>query len=155
MESQKVRKKPLGLVILDILSNEELHGYGIAERIEEIYGVKRPSSSMIYPLLSELKKKEFVKIAEKGKREKKIYKITEQGKKYLKEHEEELKEAKELMCALGKFHRMGGYELMNSIKLLIENMHEIDNERKEKIEKEIRSCTRKIKILIEFGESDE
>lgn len=47
-------RKRILLAILRILSHEELHGYGIAEKLEEIYGIKKNqaqvSSTQFYPV---------------------------------------------------------------------------------------------------------
>ena len=42
------------LIILDALRDEKLHGYTLAEKIARIYGIEKPSSGLIYPLLSRL-----------------------------------------------------------------------------------------------------
>ncbi len=155
MFPQKSGKKGMALIILDIIREEELHGYGIAERIEEKYGVKRPGSGLIYPILSDLKRKGYVELVEKGKRDKKTYRITEKGKGHLEEKKEELENAKKMLFALGEFSKLGGRELIDAIKLLMENMDALDYERKEKIGKVLRDSARRIKMLVEYGEFDE
>ena len=58
------RKKGMSLIILDILRDNRLHGYGIGEKIEELYGIERPSSGLIYPLLLSLKKRNLIRVCE-------------------------------------------------------------------------------------------
>ncbi len=146
------RKKGMSLIILDILRNEKLHGYGIAERIEEIYGIERPSSGLIYPILSSLQRNRLVRICKRGTREKKIYEITPRGLSYLEEHAEEVKRSKEFLRRLGEFHRIGGHELMESIKLLITEMDSLDEEDRKKLGEILKNTARKIRFIVEFGE---
>ncbi len=155
MNHTRFGKRRLEFIVLDILSKEELHGYGIAEKIEEMYGVKKPSSGLIYPLLSDLKKRGFVEIAKMGKREKKTYRITEKGMRHLKKEGEEVEDAKKMMLSLGEFHHMGGYELIETIKLLMENLDHLDEKRKRKISKILRDSSKRLKMLVEFGETNE
>lgn len=58
-------------------------GYEIMERIGDNVGEK-PSTSFIYPFLSDLEAENFVSV-ERGGRNKKIYSLTEEGKKFASE----------------------------------------------------------------------
>ncbi|QGA80898.1 PadR family transcriptional regulator [Candidatus Nanohalobium constans] len=57
------------------------HGYEIIDRIGEVTG-KDPSTSHIYPFLSELEENDYV-VSENGSRGKKIYSLTEEGKDFV------------------------------------------------------------------------
>ena len=150
--------KPRGgmaLIILDILSKEELHGYAIAERIEENYGIEIPSSGLIYPLLSKLKNDGLVEVSRTGGREKKVYKITKEGLKYLEEKKEDFEYAKAMLKKLGEFHRLGGHELMDAIHDLVNNMDRLDDSSKGKLSEVIRDCAKRIRFIVEFGDLNE
>jgi len=146
------RKRGMAFVILDILRNNKLHGYGIGEKIEEIYGIERPSSGLIYPLLLSLERKNLIRVCERGARDKKIYQITPMGIKYLEEHKEEVERRKKFLRKIGEFWRMGGHEMIESIKLLIKNMDSLSDDEKREIERAMRDCAKKIRFIVEFGE---
>lgn len=60
-----------------LLKSDSQHGYEIIDRIEDITGEK-PSTSHIYPFLSELQENNYIDL-KKGSRGKKIYSLTEDG----------------------------------------------------------------------------
>ena len=125
--------KGMRLIILDILHDEKLHGYGISEKIYKIYGVKKPSSGIIYPVLSNLRKKGFVEVCEEGKRDKKIYRITPAGVNYLNENSDGIKSAKRMLRNLGEFYRIGGDTLIEEIKNIVKNIHRLSKEDKDRL----------------------
>ncbi len=141
------RRKGIRLIILDILSRENLHGYGIAEKIEETYGVKKPSSGVIYPTLSHLLRSELIEVVSEGKREKKIYGITDKGRRYLEEHRDEVQRAKSILANLGEFHRLGGHEMMEEIGEIIKNLHKLGPRDKERLEKVLRRTARELRKI--------
>ncbi len=147
------KTKSLKLIILDILRKSELHGYGISEKIDEIYGVGKPSSGIIYPTLSSLKKSGLIRIYAEGERDKKIYSITPKGIEYLKENKENLEKAKTMLKNLGEFYSMGGKKLVKDIEKLIKNMHEIGEEEKKRIAKIINRMHEEIEE-IGMGENE-
>ncbi len=151
----KEKAKKMHLIILNMLRNEELHGYGIAERMEEIYGIKKPGSSVIYPLLARLKEEGLIDIAREEKRDKKIYGITGRGIKYLRSRKNELKEAEKMMRNAGKFYRMGGEELIDALHELMKNMEEIGEREMKEAENVIKEAALKIKLLLLRGEMNE
>ena len=153
-----LESKPRGgmmLIILDLLKDRELHGYAIAEKIAEDYGIEKPSSGLIYPILSKLRKYGFVEVSRRGDRDKKIYRITEEGIQYLEEKEEELKRAKAMLLKLGEFHRLGGHDLIEAIQYVVKNMDRIDAGNKKKLSSIMRECTRKLRYLVDFGDINE
>ncbi len=144
----KERRKKLMLIMLDILKSGDIHGYGIAEKIEKKYGVERPSSGVIYPTLSTMLRKKYVEIKEHGRRDKKIYGITPEGKRYLEEHRDEVEEAKAVLRNLGVFREMGGYRLIKKCELLIKNLHYINGEKKNELEKLLSETEKKIDEIL-------
>ena len=146
------RKKGMSLIILDILRDNRLHGYGIGEKIEELYGIERPSSGLIYPLLLSLEKRNLIRVYERGTRDKKVYEITPTGIKYLEEHREEVERRKKFLRKIGEFWRMGGHEMVDAIKFLIKNIDSLSNDEKKEIENTLRDCAKKIRFIVEFGE---
>ena len=75
------------MLILQILSLEPAHGYGIAQRLEQIsQSVVRVNQGSLYPALHRLEQKEWLKAewkqSETG-REAKFYSLTSSGRKQL------------------------------------------------------------------------
>lgn len=68
--------------ILLSLSKGKQHGYGLMNKVEGELGV-RPSPAQVYPFLSSLVKKGYVRVIERGAREKKEYTLTKEGRKML------------------------------------------------------------------------
>lgn len=66
-----------------LLKTEPRHGYEIIDKIEEATGEK-PSTSHIYPFLSELEENNYI-TSEEGSRGKKTYSLTEEGKELVSE----------------------------------------------------------------------
>lgn len=148
------RKKKILFIMLDMLREEALHGYGLAERISKIYGIEKPSSGIIYPVLSSLKRNGYVEIAQEGKRDKKIYRITERGKEFLEQHSDEVSDAKQLLTNIGKFEKMGGRKMMSDIGKLIASMHTLSHEDLENLEHFIAHTTKKLEHFIERGRDE-
>src|SRR5262249_37763503 len=78
----------LDMLILQILSLESSHGYGIAQRLEQISrSVVRVNQGSLYPALHRLEQKGWLKAdwkqSETG-REAKFYSLTRSGKKQLR-----------------------------------------------------------------------
>ena len=69
-------------MVLKELSKNDLTGYSLIKRVENISG-KRPSPGYIYPLLKELSDERYISKKEEGN--KIIYKINEKGRTLLEE----------------------------------------------------------------------
>lgn len=79
-------------LVLWIISKEDIHGYGIMKKLNELFQFENNNyrinvnSSKIYPILSRMEEKGFVvgewKINENNKSVK-FYSITDEGKKFL------------------------------------------------------------------------
>lgn len=142
------KRNALRLVILDILREENLHGYKIAERLSEKYGVERISSGFLYPILQELQNAGLIEISELGSREKKIYRITEKGMEYLKSSAEELEDAKIFLKNFGTFQKMGGEEFLETLKEIISVLDKLSEDDKKVIERTIKTFSIKISKIV-------
>ena len=89
--STKLMKGLLDLIILQFLSTQPMHGYQIITKIRKSFGVYFGPST-IYPLLSTLEKKGFVKSEwnMNYERPRKIYSLTNDGQSMLDLTEESL-----------------------------------------------------------------
>jgi DNA-binding PadR family transcriptional regulator len=89
--STKLMKGLLDLIILQFLSTQPMHGYQIITKIRKSFGVYFGPST-IYPLLSTLEKKGFVKSEwnMNYERPRKIYSLTNNGQNMLDLTEESL-----------------------------------------------------------------
>lgn len=80
---------PKGLLrylVLEMLSKKPMSGSEIMDRIEEeTRGIWRPSPGSIYPLLTWLQEKGFVKVLPKDENGVKRYELTDKGRKLLEE----------------------------------------------------------------------
>ena len=75
----RAQRGDITAVILELLSEEDMHGYEIMRRLEErSHGMWRPSAGSVYPTLQLLEDQELVTSREDGG--KKIYTLTEKGK---------------------------------------------------------------------------
>ncbi len=140
-------KKGMQLIVLDILNGESLHGYAIAEKISSIYGIKRPSSGIIYPTLQFLTRRSLVRVCGEGKRAKKIYEITDAGREYLFGHRKELETAKRTLKNIGEFQRLGGSTLMSELEQLIKIMHKLSSEEKAELREVLHETSKKIRKI--------
>lgn len=87
-------KSQIKLTVLKKLNEKNHTGYDLMKELGQILG-KKPSPGYIYPLLKDLKSKNFIKETQKGK--KKIYQITKQGKFFLGDLLKKREEAMQIM----------------------------------------------------------
>jgi len=102
----KLMKGLLDLVVLQLLSQQPMHGYQIITRIRKSFGVYFGPST-IYPLLEALEKKEYVASDwnVETDRPRKVYRLTTEGQSLLSFTEESLN----LICR--KINTTGGTEV--------------------------------------------
>ncbi|MFQ5999443.1 MAG: PadR family transcriptional regulator, partial [Candidatus Bathyarchaeia archaeon] len=83
LQIEKVRKL-LDYLILRLLKDQPMHGYGILSTIRDRYGYYAAPSS-IYPLLSTFEKKKYVKsrLEVRDGKSRKVYNITSGGRAIL------------------------------------------------------------------------
>jgi len=88
----KLTKGLLDLIILQLLDTHPMHGYELILTIRKNYGVSFGAST-IYPMLSAMEKKSYVKCQwnMNNERPKKIYALTGNGKSLLNYTAESLK----------------------------------------------------------------
>ncbi|HII66819.1 MULTISPECIES: PadR family transcriptional regulator [Thermococcus] len=144
-------KGHLKLLILYLLKEKPQHGYGIMYELETRYGIPTPSPGAIYPILSGLKRNGLIRVAGKGKREKKLYQITDRGKEYLDEHKNELFEVIRMIESFKEFRSLGGNELKEAIKEVFMAIPSLTEEQKKALSDEIEEFTRKIRLIILGG----
>ncbi len=76
-------------LILYVLRDGPLHGYGIMKKVSELFGLGyTPSSGVLYPALKSLMEEGLVEARVEGRR--KIYQITEKGLRVLEEKRAEI-----------------------------------------------------------------
>jgi DNA-binding PadR family transcriptional regulator len=153
MEKPKYRGH-LKLLVLKLLEEGPLHGYGIMAELEKRYGIPHPSPGAIYPILASLKRANLIEVAGEGRREKKLYRITEKGENYLKEHEYEVKEVLELADKFREFSRIGGNELAEVLKEAFNSINELSEEQKRALAREFAEFTKRVRLIL-LGEMPE
>ena len=109
-------------LILWIISNEDIHGYGIMKKLEDFFNFENSkceitiNSSKIYPILSKMEERGFIvgewKINENNKRVK-YYSITEDGEKFLSLIQLHMNEILNNAAWLAFFKEMTGMEINN------------------------------------------
>jgi DNA-binding PadR family transcriptional regulator len=139
-------------LILNILRNEPLHGYALMNKLQNMIGGHKPSASMIYPKLANLKRSGFIEIVGREGRDKKIYKITQKGTDYIEKHKEELDIILKKIKIFNEFLELGGKGFREIIYVVINKFNELSNEQKKKLSKIMQNCVKEIRFVIEFGE---
>jgi len=87
----KLTKGLLEMIVLQFLTSEPMHGYQIITKIRKTFGVYFGPST-IYPLLSALEKKKYMKSEwdMSSERPRKVYKLTKEGQNLLNLTEDSL-----------------------------------------------------------------
>lgn len=89
MSDAELKKGSAETLILALLDDEPLHGYGIAKRIEEkSHGALQFHVTSLYPILYRLEKQGLVRSdwrQPEGERRRRYYKLTEAGESTLAE----------------------------------------------------------------------
>jgi DNA-binding PadR family transcriptional regulator len=147
-------KGHLKLLILRMLSEKPMHGYGIMTELEDEYGIPHPSPGTIYPILSSLRRKGLIEAVGEGKREKRIYHTTEKGKEYLKEHSEDLEEVLELSNRFKEFARLGGRELGLVLKEAFNSLDSLSDEQRRALAREFTEFNKRVRLIL-LGEVPE
>ncbi len=86
-----IKRKIITEYILTSITKKEKSGYDILKELNSMSN-KKITKSFLYPLLEELRDKEYIAVSQKGNHRKTCYKITEKGKKLIKEIERRRKE---------------------------------------------------------------
>ncbi|WP_456368714.1 PadR family transcriptional regulator [Thermococcus sp.] len=138
----------LKLLILKMLAEKPMHGYGIMAELERTYGIPHPSPGTVYPILASLRRAGFIEPAGGGKRDKRLYMATEKGKRYLEDHKEELAEVEKLMLRFREFSRLGGRELGLVLKEVFNSIDSLSDEQKKALAREFSEFTKKIRLIL-------
>lgn len=98
----------LQFLILRVVCEEPMHGYGIIERIEELSeGRHKIKSGTMYTTLRRMEKKGLLesdwKESDSGP-DKRVYSITKEGREHLKSWLEMIKERKRMMEKMTRFY---------------------------------------------------
>lgn len=147
-------KGHLKLLVLKMLSERPMHGYGIMAELEGSYGIPHPSPGTIYPILSSLKRSGLIEAIGEGKRDKRLYRATEKGKRYLEEHAEELEEVLRMAALFREFVRLGGRELGGVIKEVFSSLDELSEEQKAALAREFAEFMKRVRLIL-LGEIPE
>lgn len=140
------------LLILELLRKEPLHGYALMNKLQEMIGVHKPGSSMIYPKLANLKLSGYLEIIGRENRDKKIYKITKKGIEYLENHQEKLNAILKKIKIFNEFLELGGKEFQKTFKKIIEKFDKLSDKQKKKLSEAMRNSAKEINYIIEFEE---
>ncbi len=141
-------KGHLKLLVLKMLSEKPMHGYGIMAELERVYGIPHPSPGTIYPILSSLKRNGLIEAIGEGKRDKRLYRATEKGKQYLEEHAEELEEVLRMAALFREFARLGGRELGELLKEVFLSLDKLSDEQKMALAKEFSEFTKRVRLIL-------
>lgn len=141
-------KGHLKLLILKMLTEKPMHGYGVMAELEKTYGIPHPSPGTVYPILASLKRAGLIETVGKGKREKRLYRATEKGAQYLREHEDELREIEELAERFREFARLGGRELGIVLKEVFNSLDDLTNEQKRALAKEFSEFIKRVRLIL-------
>ncbi|MEM4717198.1 MAG: PadR family transcriptional regulator [Desulfurococcaceae archaeon] len=138
-------RRYLVLKVLDLISKEPIHGYGILKSLEDDLGI-RLSPGLLYPILKTLVEREFAIAREElfnGKRMV-IYEITSLGLKYLEEHRSLLMEFDKKASRI-KHSRL--HELLLKIRHLYMNIDKLDNQDLERLKNAVEKFLDEVKSI--------
>lgn len=124
----QMRKGFVSALILAVLKEKELHGYGIKEEIEKKTGGQwTPLAASIYPVLNRLEKKRLVEFKKEketeGGKTRKIYAITGKGIRFLKffTRKFQMLMSRLRTLTMGAFGFDGNYPLENHIEVMADH----------------------------------
>lgn len=138
----------LKILILKMLSEKPLHGYGIMRKLEEEYGLPLPSPGTIYPMLASLRRSGLIEVIGEGKREKRLYRATPKGKEYLKENAKELEEVLRTIERFKEFSSLGGIEVGRVLKEVFNSLDNLSGGQKEALAVEFRGFVRRTRTIL-------
>ncbi|WP_048148407.1 PadR family transcriptional regulator [Palaeococcus ferrophilus] len=147
-------KGHLKLLVLKMLSEKPMHGYGIMAELERRYGMPHPSPGTIYPILASLKRAGLIETIGEGKRDKRLYRATEKGREYLEEHGEELAEVTRMAARFREFARLGGRELAEVMRDAFNSLEDLTEEQKRALAREFTGFTKRVRLIL-LGEIPE
>ena len=125
-------------LVLYVLKDNELHGYGIMQKISELVGFGyTPSPGVIYPTLQLLEDMDYVYSEKKGR--KTVYYITNKGISILNDKISEIEDFLTRVKRIRRvFDEVGGDEIYMAVREIIKNYPFIDKSVKDEIREEAR-----------------
>ena len=140
------------LLILNILRDESLHGYALMNKLQDMLGGHKPSASMIYPKLANLKRSGFIEVVGREEREKKIYKITKKGINYIEENKKKLDSILMKIKFFNEFLELGGKEFGEIFHIIFDSFDKLSDKQKKKLSEIMHNSVKEIRFIIDFGE---
>ena len=124
-------------VVLYVLRNKPLHGYGIMQEISRLFGSRyTPSPGIVYPTLQLLEDLGYVKpsLRYSGKTRRRVYTITRDGLRELNKHIDELEDFMNYLRGLHSFFiELGGEDIMKTMGELFKLSPCLGEENREKL----------------------
>ena len=135
-------------LVLYTLRDSGLHGYGIIQRISELFGGEyTPSPGVIYPTLQLLEDSDLVYSVNEGR--KTVYYITEKGLNELKYNMDRVEEIMNIIRRRRRvLEELGGYELMSIFKDLMTYYPILNDEKKRMIREAAREFRSNIERIL-------
>ena len=135
-------------LVLYVLKDGPLHGYGIMKRISELLQSDyTPSPGIVYPTLQMLEDMGLVESRVEGRR--KVYRLTEDGMKVLRENIHEVEEfIRRIRHLRSILEDLGIIDLLSAIKTIYENLTSIPPETRYKIRNHIQEIIKTLKSII-------
>jgi len=136
-------------LVLYILKDQPLHGYGIMKKVSELLKCDYiPSPGIIYPTLQLLEDMGLVESRIEGRR--KVYRLTNEGRRVLENNIQEVEEFITKIRYLGDLARELGLEtLVNTLRKLVMNITSIPPEAKERIKEHINEIVKILNSIVE------
>ncbi len=135
-------------LVLYVLKDGPLHGYGIMKKISELLQSDyMPSPGIVYPTLQMLEDMGLVESRVEGRR--KVYRLTEEGMKVLRENMHEVEEfIRKIRHLRNILEDLGIMDLLSAIRSIYENLTSIPPETRHKIRSHIQEIIRTLRSMI-------
>lgn len=152
------QKGGLKYVILDLLKDKQLYGYGIIRELEEnSNGLYKPSPGVVYPKLQMLKEMGYVSSQEQDG--KKVYSITEEGRLFLDDRKEQMDEIKSYMKHRWHFKNIGMFGLtideLNKLESMIaQRLRSTNSPKAQQIREVISRAQQEIETILEEQDNE-
>ncbi len=143
-----IRRGTFRYLILHVLSEGAMHGYGIMHKIQELFGgFYTPSPGIVYPTLQLLEDMGYVRSSRRGRR--KVYFITSEGRRALEEHRSDVEEALALGRGFARFvEELGGSRLIGLLKRLFAEIPTMEEGRRERLRRAVERFLRELSEVL-------
>ena len=135
-------------LVLYTLRDEALHGYGIIQRMSELFNNEySPSPGIIYPTLQYLEDSDLVRSEKRGR--KTVYFITGKGMRELKENMSRIEEFINMFRMRRRIiQELGGHELLKVAKDLMVYYPILSDEKKRLIREAAKEFRMKVEKIL-------